>query len=227
LTLSARVLIADFGVTRLGVRMALEDQDVEVCAESDDARQAILDAKQTQPDFCLVGWDLPGGGVTAIEGIVDAAPDSAVVVLAAARNVDQLLAAVRAGAIGYVPGSATAEQLHRVVQAVIAREAIVPRSMVRGLIAEIHSAAALVAGKVSAREGEVLKLLRRGHSTAEIAQLLDISPVTVRRHMSDLMRKLGADSRADLLRLGGGTAGANPGARPDEPTHRRHTKPRR
>jgi DNA-binding NarL/FixJ family response regulator len=123
-------------------------------------------------------------------------------VLSDHRDVEDLLAAVRAGAVGYLPGSLDGEQLRRVVQGVAAQEAAVPRAMVRELILELRSAT--VIGGLTERESQVLGMLRRGHTTAQIAVRLEISPVTVRRYISDLMRKLGADSREELMRLGRG-----------------------
>lgn len=207
----AQLLIADFGATRLGVRMALADQEVEICAEADDAAQAIVAAKLAQPDICLVGSELPGGGIAAVQGIHEAAPSAAIVVLAGIGDASELLIAVRAGAIGYIPGTITREQLHRVFQAALAGEAVVPRSMVRALIRELHTSAALVAGRVSSRQAQVLDLVRRGHSPAEIARRLEISPVTVRRHTSDLVRKLGLEDRGALVTVEPGVA-ANGGA---------------
>jgi DNA-binding NarL/FixJ family response regulator len=72
--------------------------------------------------------------------------------------------------------------------------------MVRDLIRELHRAAAIRVGELTPREADVLDLLRRGYSTGEIARGLAISPVTVRRHTSDLVRKIGVEDRAALLR---------------------------
>lgn len=174
--------------------------------------QAIAEAKLAQPDICLVGSELPGGGTTAVRGIHEATPAAAIVVLGGMGNASELLDAVRAGAIGYAPGSITSEQLRRVFQAVLAGEAVVPRSMVRNLIGELHTSAS-IAAEISSRQAEVLDLLRRGHSPAAIAHRLKISPVTVRRHMSDLVRKLGLENRWALASLGPAIA-ANGGTRP-------------
>jgi DNA-binding NarL/FixJ family response regulator len=193
---SVRVLIAHHGLMRLSVRMALEG-DAEICAEAEDAEQAVLQAKGHQPDVCIVGWDIVGQGINAIQGILAVAPRTAVIVLSEKSDVDDLLAAVRAGAVGYLPGSLDEEQLRRVVRGVSADEAAVPRAMVRELIHELRTATAL--GGVTEREAQVLGVLRRGHSTAEIAARLQISPITVRRYISDLVRKLGLDSRAELV----------------------------
>jgi DNA-binding NarL/FixJ family response regulator len=199
---SARLLIAEYGLMRLGVRMALEGE-FEICAEAEDAEGAIVQAKDERPDVCLIGWEIPGEGITAVQGIVNVAPGAAVIVLAATSDVDDLLAAVRAGAIGYVPAGVDGEHLRRVVRAVIAQEAAVPRSMVRDLMLELRGATARGAGGLTGREAQVFGMLRRGHSTTEIARRLEISPVTVRRHISDLVHKLGVKDRAALLRLDG------------------------
>jgi DNA-binding NarL/FixJ family response regulator len=201
------VLIAHHGLMRASVRMALEE-GTEVCGEAADAEQAIYEAQRLQPDVCIVGWDLPGGGLAAIHGILSVASDTAVVVLAEQRDVEDLLAAVRAGAVGYLPGSLDKDQLRRVVRGVAAKEAAVPRAMVRELILELRSATSI--GGLTEREAQVLGMLRRGHTTAQIARRLEISPITVRRYISELMRKLGVDSREALVRVdrspGDGTA---------------------
>lgn len=199
-----RVLIAHHGLMRVSVRMALEGEaETEVCAEAESAEQAVIQAKRCQPDVCIVGWDIVGEGINAVQGILGVAPRAAVIVLAENSDVDDLLAAVRAGAVGYLPGSLDEEQLRRVVRGVSADEAAVPRAMVRELILELRTATAL--GGVTERESQVLGMLRRGHSTAQIASRLQISPVTVRRYISDLVRKLGVDNRAELVRLEFGT----------------------
>ena len=195
-----RVLIAHHDMMRLSVRVALADEN-DICGEAGDAEQAILLAQRLQPDVCIVGWDLPGSGLGAIEGILAVAPSTSVVVLSERRDVDDLLAAVRAGAVGYLPGSLDQDQLRRVVRGVNANEAAVPRVMVRELIQELRTATAL--GGLTDREAQVLGMVRRGHSTADIATRLQISPVTVRRYISDLVRKLGVNGRAELVALDG------------------------
>jgi DNA-binding NarL/FixJ family response regulator len=196
----ARVLIADHSLTRLTVRMALEQDDaLEIETEAGHAEEAIVEAERTQPDVCLVGWDIPGGGLATVQGIFRVAPNCAVVALASTSNTDDLLAAVRSGAIGYVHGGTTSEGLRKTVQAVLSGEAAVPRSMVRDIVLELR-ASALVPTNVSEREGQVLTMLRGGHSTTEIARRLQISPVTVRRHISELVQKFGVSDREGLLR---------------------------
>ena len=187
-----RLLIADRAAMRLGIRMALNG-DVEVCGEAEDAEQAIRAAKREQPDLCLIGDHIAGDGIAAIRGVTRAAPGCSVVVLAQVDDADRLLDCVRAGAVGYVPGALDAERLKRVIRAAAANEAVVPRSMVLELVLELRGGGG-GADALTARESQVLGMLRRGHRTADIADRLAIAPVTVRRHISELVRKLGVEN---------------------------------
>ena len=196
LTERLRLLIADRAPTRVGIRMALEGE-VDIVAEADDSEQAIRAAMREQPDLCLVGDHISGDGLAAVRGICRAAPHSAVVVLAQANDADYLLECVRAGAVGYVPGALDADRLVRVVKAAANNEAVVPRTMVLELLLELRGGGG-GADALTARESQVLGMLRRGHKTAEIAERLSIAPVTVRRHISELVRKLGVEDRAAL-----------------------------
>jgi DNA-binding NarL/FixJ family response regulator len=194
-----RVLIADHAPTRVGARMALHEE-AHVCAEAADAAMAVAAALREQPDVSLVGLEIPGGGLTAVRGICEVAPATAVIVLAGTGDVDDLLEAVRAGAVGFVPGCGVdAARLRRIVRAVVSHEAAVPRSMVLHLLAELRAAGGPADERLTMREAQILGMLRRGHSTAVIARALAISPVTVRRHVSALIRKRGVENRAALL----------------------------
>jgi DNA-binding NarL/FixJ family response regulator len=183
---------------RLGIRMALQ-REVDISAEAENAEQAIRAAKREQPHVVLIGRDLCGIGMSTVRGISRAAPNAAVVVLTPAPDHDDLLDAVRAGAVGYVPGPLDGDQLRRIIRSVAANEAVVPRSMVLELVLELRGGGA-GADALTGREAQVLGMLRRGHSTAAIADRLDIAPVTVRRHISQLVHKLGVENRAALMR---------------------------
>ena len=191
-----RALIADLPAIRLGVRIALEGA-VQVCAEAGDAEEAIRAAEREQPDISLIGLDLPGDGIVAIRGIHGVAPGGAALALAPSPDADGLLACVDAGALGYLPGSTSAASLRRAVAAVNRGEAVVPRAMVLVLVRELQRAAS-GGDCLTTRENQVLDLLRRGSSTTAIADRLGISSVTVRRHISASMHKLGAEDRTAL-----------------------------
>jgi DNA-binding NarL/FixJ family response regulator len=179
--------------------MAL-DGEVVVCAEADDAEQAIRAAKREQPDVCLIGAEIAGEGQGAIRAICRAAPHAAVVVLAAEPNAQDLLDYVRAGAVGYIPGTVDASGLRRIVEAVSGDQAAIPRAMVRELLMELRSSGSV--DGLTSRESQVLGMLRRGYSTGEVAERLKITPVTVRRHISELVHKLGVEDRSGLVAIG-------------------------
>lgn len=181
---------------RLGIRIALEGA-VQVRAEAGDAEDAIRAAQREQPEICLIGLDLPGDGIVAICGICGVAPGTTAIALASSQDADDLLACVHAGAVGYLPAGIGAVALRRAVAGVRAGEAAVPRAMVLGLVRELQRAASGRYG-LTPRETQVLDLLRRGRSTAAIADRLGISSVTVRRHISASMHKIGAEDRKAL-----------------------------
>jgi DNA-binding NarL/FixJ family response regulator len=191
-----RVLIADLPAIRFGVRIALEGA-VQVCAEAGDTESAIRAAQREQPEICLIGLDLPGGGIVAIRGICGVAPGAAAIALGPSEDADDLLACVHAGAIGYLPGSSDAASLRRAVAAVHAGKAAVPSAMVLALLRALRRVAS-ADDDLTPREMQVLDLLQQGRSTAAIAEQLGISPVTVRRHISILMHKIGAEDRTAL-----------------------------
>jgi DNA-binding NarL/FixJ family response regulator len=195
-----RLLIVDNAPTRAGIRMALGD-DVLVCAEETVLDQAIRAAKREQPDIAFIGREVAGDWRALVRGVCRAAPLCAVVVLAQTSDADDMLESVRAGAVGYVPGVLDTERIRRVFRALQGSEAIVPRTMVNELLSELRGTHNAENG-LTGREAQVLGMLRRGHSTAWIAERLQIAPVTVRRHISELVHKLGVENRSDLVERG-------------------------
>lgn len=210
----ATVLIADHPLTRLGIRVLLDPEPyLQTCAEATDAAEAIRVAGRMRPDVCLIGWQLPGSGLAAVAGIARVSPGSAVVIVGGLESEDDLIAALRSGAMGYLPTRSASRSLVRVIRRVLAGEMVVPRAMVGALVSELRGGGAR-GGKLTARESQVLRLLERGRSTGEMAQQLGISPVTIRRHVSDLVRKLGVESRASLINRRGRLPG-RPRSGPD------------
>jgi len=205
----ATLLLVDRAAAWLGARVALADE-FRICGESDDVQEAIGLAKALQPDVCLIGREIAGHDLASVSEICHAAPACAVVVLSEVRDVEDMLAAVRAGAVGYVPGAVEGDRLRRIVAAAVNDEAIVPRTMVHELLLELRAGGA-GADALTARESQVLGMLRRGQSTAAIAERLQITPVTVRRHISELVRKLGVADRSELV-----SSEARPHRRPRE-----------
>jgi DNA-binding NarL/FixJ family response regulator len=209
-TLPIRVLIADdHPPTRAGVRLALEEGGFEVCAEAGDAVGAIEAATRELPDVCLLDIHMPGDGIQAAEAISHELPDAAVVMLTVSREDTDLFDALRAGASGYLLKDIDPARLPLALRGVLEGEAALPRQLVALLIEEFRERRRRrripLRGRRSAeltdREWEVLQLMRQGAQTEEIAARLFISPVTVRTHVSAILRKLHVPTREAAIEL--------------------------
>jgi DNA-binding NarL/FixJ family response regulator len=205
-----RVVVADDHLpTRGGIRMALEGSGFLVVAEAADAHAAVEAASREGPDVCLLDINMPGNGIDAAHAITDRLPETAVVMLTVSRNDTDLFAALRAGASGYLLKDIDATRLPHALRDVLRGEAALPRALVARLIDEFRDRGRrrrlpLLSSRgvdLTPREWEVLELLRDGWRTAQIAHRLSISQVTVRRHVSSILRKLRVSSRKEALRL--------------------------
>jgi DNA-binding NarL/FixJ family response regulator len=205
----ARVLIAaENAPTRVGLRLALQAE--AVCTEAVDSESAVAAAVRDRPDVCLLDFETPGRGLRAVSEIVARVPNVLVIVLSRRVEEDEFLAAVHAGASGYLPHAVDPARLPHVVRSVMRGEAAVPRHFVTKLIDDLrgqerrHRSLVLSGDRrveLTSREWEVIELLRQGLTTREIATELHISQVTVRRHLSSAYVKLGVDSRSAAIRM--------------------------
>ena len=203
-----RVLIADHdGATRAGVRLALVAQGFEICAEADTATAAVEAAAREQPDVCVIEVDLPGDGVAALGPMLAGAPRTLAVMLSGSVDDNRLFGAVRAGARGYLLKDMDPARLPMALRGVLDGEAALPRALMGRVLEELRavengrhaSELSRLGVDLTRREQEVLEALDRGLPTAEIAVALGISAVTVRRHVSEILRKLGAPNRQAAL----------------------------
>jgi DNA-binding NarL/FixJ family response regulator len=205
-----RVLIADdHPPTRAGVKAALERDGFVVCAQAADARSAIEAARRERPDVCLLDIHMPGDGIHAAESIASELPEAAVVMLTVSRTDADLFNALRAGASGYLLKDINPARLPLALRGVLEGEAALPRRLVALLIEEFRERkrrrrVPLVGRRgveLTDREWEVLEAMRNGLTTDEIAARLFISPVTVRTHVSSILRKLHVPTREAALEL--------------------------
>lgn len=187
------------------MRIALEAHRFIVVAEAGDAAQAIAAAARVRPDVCLIEIELPGSGLNAIARIARASAKTLIIVLSRSSRAEDVVTAVSRGASGYLLKGLSGERLASTVRAALAGEPAVSRSLVPHLVEEIRRESVrrltLQDGAVTLtpREWEVGELLVAENSTAEIADRLGVSPVTVRRHVGELLRKLGAESRQEAV----------------------------
>jgi DNA-binding NarL/FixJ family response regulator len=203
-----RVVIADdHQLTRVGVRLALERGGFKVCAEADDASSAIEAAEREHPDICLLDIQMPGSGIHAAQEITRKVPEAAVVMLTVSRSDRDLFDALRVGASGYLLKDMDPERLPLALHGVLEGEAALPRHLVALVIEEFRERGRrrpLLKKRgvvLTDREWEVLELMSQGLTTFEIADRLFIEPVTVRTHVSAILKKLHVSSRKEALQL--------------------------
>jgi DNA-binding NarL/FixJ family response regulator len=203
-----RVVIADdHPMTRVGVRIALERDGFEICAEADDAATAVEAAQRERPDICLLDIQMPGSGIHAAEEIARKVPDAAIVMLTVSRSDRDLFDALRVGASGYLLKDTDPERLPLALRGVLDGEAALPRHLVALVIEEFRERGRrrpLLKKRgvvLTDREWEVLELMSQGLTTFEIADRLFIEPVTVRTHVSAILKKLHVSSRKEALQL--------------------------
>lgn len=202
-----RVLLAEPDApTRAGIRIALEAEPFVVCGEPLGAGDAVEMAVRERPDVSLVAEVLPGGALVAIDAIYHRVPECKLVMLTESEEPPSLLAAIRAGASGFVRKDLDPTRLPATLSGVVAGEAALSRRLTFRLLETLRarergrSAPTTPGGpSMTDRELEVLELMTEGLRTSEIAASLSIAEVTVRRHVSSAVGKLGVADRAAAI----------------------------
>jgi DNA-binding NarL/FixJ family response regulator len=208
-TSAIRIVIADDQpITRDGLTTILEAmEDVTVVGVASDGAEAIALAEHDETDVVLMDLRMPSiDGIEATRRLGVSRPETAVVVLTTYTDDDLILKALGAGARGYLTKNATAEDIHRALQAAVAGQAVLDQEVQTRLIdratATEHdgsNAAGELPDGLSPREGEVLALVAEGLSNAEIAERLFISRVTVKTHINQILRKTGCRDRPQAI----------------------------
>ncbi|HEX7105298.1 MAG TPA: response regulator transcription factor [Acidothermaceae bacterium] len=201
-----RVLLADDQeLVRSGFRLILELADgIEVVGEAVDGREAVRLAKELAPDVVLMDVRMPEvDGIEATRQLRAARPETRVLVLTTFDLDEYVYAAVRAGASGFLLKDAPREQLVTAVRTVARGEALLAPAITKRLIeryvARPSPEAAPGVAELSAREDEVLRLLARGLSNAEIAAELFVGEATVKTHVARVLAKLGLRDRVQAV----------------------------
>jgi DNA-binding NarL/FixJ family response regulator len=218
-----RVLVVDDqGLVRAGFRMILEAQpDVEVVGEAVDGLEAVETARRLEPDVVLMDVRMPRlDGLEATRRIAGPGTSgSAKVLILTTFDLDEYVyEALRAGASGFLLKDVRREDLVTAVRVVAAGDALLAPSITRRLIGEFARrpqpvrAAPATLEMLTVREREVLGLMSRGHSNAEIAAELVISEQTVKTHVGNVLAKLGLRDRIHAVILAYEVGLIQPGA---------------
>lgn len=199
------VVVDDHPVWRDGVRSDLETSGVvHVVGEAADGSDAVEVVLDVMPDVVLMDLQLPTvSGVEATRRILEAAPHVRVLVLSASAEEADVLAAVKAGAIGYLLKSSTSHELVAAVRGVHGGEPVFTPSLAGLVLGEFRRMAASADGGepgLTPRENDVLKLVAKGYTYREIGDKLFISSKTVQNHVQNILTKLQLSQRYELMR---------------------------
>lgn len=205
------MLVDDQELVRSGLRMMLEtEEDVEVIAEASDGQEAIAAADRHRIDVVLMDVQMPRlDGLKATRRLLADRRDPSlrVIVLTTFDRDEYVFEALKAGASGYLLKSTPAEQLAPAIRTVAAGDALLAPSITRRLIEEFaHRPTPTSEGppelrELTARERQVLTLIARGRSNAEIAAELVLSQTTIKTHVAHLLAKLGLRDRTQAVVL--------------------------
>ncbi|WP_281898739.1 response regulator transcription factor [Phytohabitans aurantiacus] len=192
-----RVLVVDdHPVTRDGVRASLERAgSAVVVAEAADGAAARALVESHRPEVVLVDLRLAGESGLDLVQYLAGHPSAVRILVLSQASPDEVLAAIRAGAHGYVSKSAATAELAEAIRAV--RDGpVLPPELAARLVGEFQRP-----GRLTAREREVLRYVAKGHDNLEIAGELGISVRTVNRHLESIRLKVGRRRRSELIRF--------------------------
>lgn len=202
------LLVDDHDVVRSGIRALLNAQeDMEVVGEAASGEEAIHAVMELAPDVVLMDITMPGmDGLEATRQIVTVFETAVVLALTIHEGREYFFEMLNAGASGYIPKSAAADELIIAIRAV-AKGEVYLHSTVAALLLQDHlrrdqtqSAEESAMSALTDREREVLTLVAEGLMNRDIGEMLGISPKTVARHRENIMRKLGLHSRTELVK---------------------------
>jgi DNA-binding NarL/FixJ family response regulator len=200
------VVVDDQELFRHGLRTVLAlEAGFEVVAEVATGEDAVARVTELVPDVVLMDVAMPGaGGIDATRAICETVPTTKVVMLTASDDEDDLYAAMRAGANGYLLKDSSLDEVTTAVRAVARGESLVSPSIAFRLLSEFSAgtarsatAAVDVAPRLSERETEVLKLVAQGKTNREAAGVLTLSENTVKNHVANILDKLHLRSRLE------------------------------
>lgn len=181
---------------RVGIRSFLLDTEIIPVGEADNGRDAVRLALELKPDVILMDLRMPGmGGIEAIRKILEFSPGTKILALTGSAVEQQILEAIRAGALGYLPKDCNQETCLRAIRTVSRGEPALPAPITQSLLGVQPMGAA--PAHLTRRERSVLELLAQGQDDDEMARRLGVSRATVRTHVSKTLAKLGVRNRVE------------------------------
>jgi DNA-binding NarL/FixJ family response regulator len=218
---SIRVLLADDqAMVRAGFRMILgSEPDIEVVGEAENGEQAAAAARRLRPDVVLMDIQMPGGdGLQATRRITESRElPTRVVILTTFERDEYVFEAMQSGASGFLLKNAPPEELIHAVRVVAAGDALLAPSVTRRIIEQfarrpVEPEVRARLESLTQREREVLVMLARGNSNAELAAELFVTEGTIKTHVSSLLAKLGLRDRVQAVVLAYESGLVRPGA---------------
>lgn len=207
------VIVDDHPLFRDGVIQTLKtDPDIEIVGQAMTASEAIRLTGELLPDLVLLDITIPGGGLNAARTIAATWPVTKIVMLTASEAEEDVLAALKAGARGYILKGVAGHELIRIVKDVYAGEAYVTPTLAASLLSEMQGGrpgqkpAANPLDELTERERQILEQVAQGLSNKEIAQQLFLSEKTIKHYMTNILQKLQVRNRVEaaLLAQSGG-----------------------
>jgi two-component system, NarL family, nitrate/nitrite response regulator NarL len=202
-----RVVVADdHPLLREGVARSLEESgQFTVVGQGGSADEAVRLVGELAPDLVLLDLSMPGGGLEAARRIGETAPDVRIVVLTVSEADDDIMAALRAGAKGYVLKGVGSAALADILQGVANGESYVSPSLAARLLTEMRTPGGAAPddplSRLTPREEEILRLVARGMSNKEVGLKLDLQEKTVKHHMTRILNKLHVRNRTEAALL--------------------------
>jgi NarL family two-component system response regulator LiaR len=200
------LIVDDHRVVRQGLHFLLEQEDsIEVVGECADGPSAIQAVRTLAPTVVLLDLFLPGqDGIGVLAQIKQERPATEVLMLTSSQDDQHLLAAIRAGALAYLPKTAGVDQVVTSVRAAARGESVLEPRIAARLVREVRQASfrRRPLDQLSPRELEVLAALARGRTNRQIARSLQISEETVKAHVSSILAKLGLADRTQAAIFG-------------------------
>lgn len=188
-----RILIVDdHFVVRSGLAASLDlEDDLKVVGEADSGEAALMRCAQSLPDVILMDLQLPGiSGIDATARLCAEHRNAKVLIFSTFARDDEVAAAMRAGALGYLQKSASRDELLSAIQAVARGDRSLPADL------QARLAQRTTEPEITAREREILALIAQGKANKEIGATLGIAEDTVKRHVSSILDKLQVNDRA-------------------------------